>query len=183
MAKKKKTAKKSAQKKSRMAKVTRKRKVVARMKRTRAPARKAKTRRAAGRTKPAAVRASPKTQESFLESAVLESADAAAGGRLEALQRKLSALQAIERALNARRTFRPEDEIEINPALTQVIGMKRTVEAQIATAQTAVLAPPNEADVTALSSAIRDAENVVAQNAAVNQLVRAAAALVRVLSS
>jgi ribosomal 50S subunit-associated protein YjgA (DUF615 family) len=57
------------------------------------------------------------------------------------------------------------------------------VEAQIAAAQTAVLAPPSEADMQALRTAVREAEDVIARNAAVNQLVKAATALIQTLNA
>lgn len=135
----------------------------------------------------------PRLEAAVIESAVIESAvievdvfesvDTDAGNsRLEALRKKLAALEVIEQAIRARRTFTPADELEIRPALSSIDGAKGTVRAQIAAEQTPVLQPPSAADVTALTNAIRDSENLIAQNAAVNQLVRAASALIRTLS-
>jgi hypothetical protein len=95
----------------------------------------------------------------------------------------LDALTRLEDALRARRTVAGEDLEEIRLNLRSIAGAKRVAEAQIVAAQTTVLAPPNGADITALRNAVRDAENVIAQNAAVNRLVKAASALIRALNA
>ena len=73
--------------------------------------------------------------------------------------------------------------IFFNPNLVAIRSNKRVVEAQIAAAQTAVLAPPSDADMQALRTAVREAEDVIARNAAVNQLVKAATALIQTLNA
>lgn len=115
-----------------------------------------------------------------LEVEVLE---LAAGGRVEALEDKLAALERLQQELASRRTHTPADDEEINPNLDAIANARRATEAQIAAAQTAVLAPPSEAEMTALRNAVRDAEDVIARNAAVNQLVRAATALIQTLNA
>lgn len=105
------------------------------------------------------------------------------GGRVEALQAKLAALESVEAELRSRRTHTPADDEEINPNLDAIANAKRATEAQIAAAQTSVLAPPSAADMTALRDAVRDAEDVIARNAAVNELVRAATALIQTLNA
>jgi hypothetical protein len=136
----------------------------------------------ARRARPASRRlrsAVARTRSAAGEVAVLEST----GARVQALQAKLDALTRLEDALRARRTVVGEDLEEIRLNLRSIANAKRAVEAQIVAAQTTVLAPPNGADITALRNAIRDAERAIAQNAAVNQLVRAATALIRTLNA
>jgi hypothetical protein len=114
-----------------------------------------------------------------LESVTLE----AAGGRVEALQSKLDAIERLEEALRARRTNTPADDDLINPNIDALTNEKRAVEAEIVAAETQTLDPPSETDVLALRNAIRDAEDAIAKNTAVNQLIKAATALARTLSA
>jgi hypothetical protein len=168
--------KKSAGRKKSAAKrksVAKKKSVAKRTSAVRKPAKKKRSRKAAfvRRRRPAAA-ARPEID-------VLEST----GGRVEALQDKLSALEGLEDELRSRRTDTPADDERINPNLDSIRNAKRATEAQIAAAQTAVLPPPSEADITALRKAVRDAEDVIARNAAVNQLIRAATALIETLNA
>ena len=117
------------------------------------------------------------------DSVALAPAGAApASSRLDALQDKLKALEQLEAALSARQTSSAADDDEINPSLDAIANAKRVVEAKIAAARTGVLAPPSEADVSKLRDAIRNSENVIASNASVNQLARAATALIKAFS-
>jgi uncharacterized coiled-coil DUF342 family protein len=115
-----------------------------------------------------------------LESPVLPGL-AESTSRLDALKKKLAALNALADELRARRKHDASDDDEINPNLDSITSATRTVQAEIAAEETPTLQPPNAADVAALEEAIRDAETAIAQNAKVNELVKAAAALIRTL--
>lgn len=157
------------------------------------PKKKAKASAAVKRARPAprkkaqrsrARPAAPPPRRAAVVDSNLESAEAATGSsRLEALQDKLGALARVEAALRARLTHTPEDDEVLNPTINAIVSAQRTCEAEIAAAQTPTLAGPSEADVTRLRDAIREVETVVAQNAAVNQLVQAATALARTLGA
>jgi hypothetical protein len=102
-------------------------------------------------------------------------------GRVEALKSKAGALTKIQEVLRDRLGESPADDDMINQNIDALATQIDIVEAQIAAAETPTLPPPGEADVAALQAAIRGAEDVIAQNAAVNQLIKAAAALIKTL--
>jgi hypothetical protein len=148
---------------------------VARSARRKAAARPPEPRRAGA----AAPRMRVTVETVTVEAAVLETA----GGRVEALKEKLAALQSLEGALSARLTGTPSDDDELNPSLEAIRNQQQVVQAEIASALTPTLAPPSDADMQALRAAVRGAEDVIARNAAVNQLVKAATALIKTLNA
>lgn len=138
--------------------------------------------RAKKKSRKAAVARRPRRAAATLRLEV-EVLELAVGGRVEALEHKLAALERLQQALASRRTHTSADDEEINPNLQSIANARRATEAQIAAAQTAVLAPPSAAEMMALRDAVRDAEDVIARNAAVNELVRAATALIQTLNA
>lgn len=98
-----------------------------------------------------------------------------------ALQKKLTAIKKMADALRAKRTGTSTDDNELNPNIDSLRNEQRAVEAQLIAAQTEVLDPPTAADVADLDEAIRDAENTIARNAGVSELIAAATTLVNTL--
>jgi len=103
--------------------------------------------------------------------------------RLQAFQDALAALTEIEQRLRGNLTGTPTDDDELKPNLAAIGNAKHTFEAKIAAAMTGTLAPPTAAAVTLLQDAIKDAEGVIRQSASVNQLIRAATALIETLNA
>jgi hypothetical protein len=108
--------------------------------------------------------------------------EAAGGdGGVKALQSKLDALGRIADTLRARLGKSAADDDSINAEVDSLIDQQRAVEALIAAAEDGTLDPPTEEDVSALQDAITAADDVIAQNAKVDQLIKAAAALIKTL--
>ena len=107
----------------------------------------------------------------------------AIGGFTSSFQNKLDSVHDLELALRAKRTMTASDDTVINPTLNALAAEAHRLEAAIAADDTPVLDGPSPEDAAALQSAIAAAENVIAQNGAVNDLVNAAAALIDTLKS
>jgi hypothetical protein len=97
------------------------------------------------------------------------------------LQDKLDALGRLRDALNAQLGNSPAADVRINANIDSLTDAQRVVQAQMAAAQEGTLAPPSQADVTALQAAIKAADDLIAGNASVDQLIGAAAALIKTL--
>jgi hypothetical protein len=167
-------AKKKARKKA-----TARRKPSVKPKRKASPPRRTPSSRAPKRAKKKALGTALRAA---LESVSLESVALEAGGgdgRVQALQSKFDALGRIADALRAQLGKSAADDDRINANIDSLTGEQRTVEAQIAAAQTGTLAPPSQVDVSALQDAIKAADDAIAQSAAVNQLIKAAAELIK----
>src|SRR5690242_12608222 len=95
-----------------------------------------------------------------------------------ALKNKLDAIHDLDLALRAKRTMTAADDDEINPTLDALAAEAGNVEAQIAADNDPTLPGPDPATAQALQDAIRSAENVIRQNGAVNDLVKAATTLI-----
>ena len=142
------------------------------------PAKSAKRRAVATPANPAnpANRANPASNRLPLALAAADSPSMVA-----ALQKKLTAIKKMADALRAQRTGTSTDDNELNPNIDSLRNEQRAVEAQLIAAQTEVLDPPTTADVADLDEAIRDAENTIARNAGVSELICAATTLVNTL--
>lgn len=101
--------------------------------------------------------------------------------RLEALEAKLDALEKLADELRKRQPATPAERRQIAKTIAAIENAISVVEAQIAAEKTPVLGAPGKEDVDALLKAIRESEDAIAQNAAVNQMVRAANALIGAL--
>ena len=118
-------------------------------------------------------------QATALTSAAPQAAGADAG--VQALQNKLDALGRLLDAFNAQLGKSPADDVRINDGIDSLTNSQRVLQAQIAAAQEGTLDPPSQADVSALQAAIKAADDVIARNASVDQLIGAAAALIKTL--
>ena len=96
---------------------------------------------------------------------------------LNALQRKRIALFDIELGLMGRRTFTSADT-PIDHMLGLLNAEINIIDGLINAAETPSLDPPTPAEATALQNAIMAAENAIAQNASVNNLLNAASVLI-----
>jgi hypothetical protein len=103
--------------------------------------------------------------------------------RLDSLQKKRVALSNMEQALRAKPTNSAEERMVATSTLNSLTAERQQVDAEIAAATTGTLSPPGDAQVSALLGAIAQAENVIQQNAAVNDLVRAATTLIRTMKA
>lgn len=107
----------------------------------------------------------------------------AADERLAALQEKRAALQKLDARLAVQVAASPAETIAIRRAREDIVDATRVLDARIVAARTQVLAPPSAADVAALRAAVGEAENAIAQNAAVNRLASATAALINAFNA
>lgn len=101
--------------------------------------------------------------------------------RADALQKKLDAIKDLIKTLSANLTNTPADDDELNPNIDSLRNEQRALEAELAAAQTGTLAPPDDADVMALEKAVAAAEETIRKNGSVNELINAAAALIKTL--
>jgi|SRR6185437_4556562 len=117
----------------------------------------------------------------FQATALTSAAPQAVGGDagIQALQDKLAELGRIQSALRAQLGKSPADDVMINANIESLTDEQRDVQAQIAAAMEGTIDPPSAADVSALQAAIKSAETVIGQNATVDQLIGAAAALIK----
>ncbi len=106
---------------------------------------------------------------------------AGADAGVQALQNKLDALGRVQDALRGLLGGSPADDVRINANIDSVTNEQRVVQAQIAAARDGTLDPPAQADVSVLQAAIKAADDVIAQNAGVDQLINAASALIKTL--
>lgn len=100
------------------------------------------------------------------------------GAYTSSYKNKLDAVHDLELALRSKRTMTAADDLIINPTLQALGNEAGRLEAAIAADDTPQLQGPSPADATALQNAIISAENVIWQNASVNDLANAAAVLI-----